>query len=174
MHALLLLLAALAVGDTAPALSTKDIKGRDVALPAPGQVVLLTFASKATGETAGDISKQIRVAHPEVAIYTVIDVSSYPRLLRGMVRSKIGSRHEDALKDDTALFQKAGKPVPPDLDQRIHLIPDFDASICKSFGMNDTGHQAGMAVVGKDGKVKALFVTTPTVEAVKAAVEKEL
>jgi hypothetical protein len=46
---------ALEAGDAAPALAAKDVRGRALAVPASGRVLLLSFASPADGEAVGEI-----------------------------------------------------------------------------------------------------------------------
>src|SRR4051812_17223069 len=127
--------AAPAVGDAAPAVNTKDIKGREVVVPASGKPMVLAFVAKATGDKAAAINREVRILHPEADVVTFVDVSSFPGFLHGMVKSKMGARHDEALKDDGEAFKKAGKPVPEDLDKRIHIVPDFDGKIVqKAYG----------------------------------------
>ena len=159
-------------GDAAPAVNTKDVKGRDVVVPAAGKPMVLAFVAKATGEKAAEINREVRLTHPEAEVVTFIDVSGYPGFLHGMVKGKVSSRHDEAVKDDTAAFKKAGKPVPEDLDKRIHLVPDFDAKIMNAYGAKDTDKQAHFVVVGADGKVAAAFEKTPTAADVTGALEK--
>ena len=168
------LAAAPAVGDSAPPISVKDIKGRAVTVPLPGTVSIVSFASKATGEKGGDLTRAVRLDHPDLNFVSIVDVSGYPGILHGIVKSKLSSRHDDGVKEDAAAFTKAGKPVPAKLDEQLHLVPDWDAKACKAYGATDTGKQAAIAVIGADGKIAALFLQTPKVDDVKAAVEKAL
>lgn len=168
------LAAAPVAGDAAPAINEHDVKGHAVTVPDTGKVMVLSFASKSTGEKAGDVTREIRVAHPDVVILSFIDLSGFPGFMRGIVKGKVSARQDDAVKEGKDAFKKAGKEAPADLDQRIHLVPDWDAGNCKKYGATDTGNQAVIAVIGADGKVKAIFDKTPSLADVQAAVEKEL
>ena len=160
-------------GDAAPAVNTKDVKGREIVVPAAGKPMVLAFVAKATGEKAAEINREVRLNHPEAEVVTFIDVSGYPGFLHGMVKGKISSCHDEAVKDDTAAFKKAGKPVPEDLDKRIHLVPDFDGKIVQNaYGAKDTDKQAHFVVIGADGKIAAAFEKTPTAADVTGALEK--
>ncbi len=159
-------------GDAAPSFSPTDVKDRTLSLPEAGHVMVLSFASKSTGESAGDLTRAIRVLHPEVRIFSFIDLSDFPGFMQVIVKSWMKARQEGAVKSARAAFIKVGRTPPDDLDSQIHIIPDFDASFCKAYGATDTEHQAHIVVVGADGKVKAVFAKTPSLDDLKAAVEK--
>lgn len=160
-----------AVGDAAPKLDVKDIRDRALAIPEPGRVMVLSFASKSTGEAAGDVTREIRVDYPDAPVLSFIDLSGFPGFLRGMIRKKILARQDGAVKDAKAAFTKAGKTPPTDVDALIHIIPDFDESSCKAYGAMDTGHTAKFVVIGADGRVAAVFEKTPKIDEVRAAVK---
>jgi len=169
----LLLAAPPKVGDAAPPLSCRDVMDRPVAAPDAGSVMVLSFASRSTGEKAGELTRGVRVRHPDVKILSFIDLSGFPGFMRGLIKGRIVKRQPGAVKDARDAFVKAGKTPPEDLDARIHIIPDFDAKYCKAYGANDTGHQAKMVVIGSDGTIKAAFSTTPSLDDLNAAVDKE-
>lgn len=160
-------------GDAAVPLAPEDALGRGLVVPAPGQVTLLSFASPATGEAAGEIARAIRVEHPTLEIFSFIDLSSYSRLVRGFVRREIAKRQAGAVEAARAAFAKAGKTAPPDLAARVHVIPDFDAEGCKAYGVGDTGKQPVMVLIGAEGRVEAIFAS-PSLAEVAAAVAREV
>ena len=160
-------------GDAAPPLEPEDIKGRALAVPAPGHVMLLSFASRSTAEAAGELTRAVRVEHPELEILSFIDVSGFPGFMHGVIEGQVAKRHEAALEATRAAFARAGKTAPDDLDARIHIIPDFDATSCKTYGASDTGNQAAIVLIGADGLVKAIFAKTPSAAELRAAVAKE-
>jgi len=159
-------------GDAAPPLAPRDIKGRALAVPAPGHLMLLSFASRSTAEAAGKITRAVRVEHPELEILSFIDLSRFPGFTHGVIEGQIMERHEATLNATRAAFARAGKTAPDDLDARIHIIPDFDATSFKAYGASDTGNQAAIALIGADGLVKAIFARTPSLAEVRAAVEE--
>jgi len=162
------------VGDAAPVIAMKDVKDREVAVPVAGQVMVLSFASKSTGETAGNITREVRVAYPEATILSFIDLSGFPGFLQSTVKGRVLARQPQAVTEARDAYLKAGKTPPDDLDARIHIITDFQASAAKAYGATDTGHQAQIVVIGTDGKVKALFAKTPAAGEVKDAVAAAL
>jgi hypothetical protein len=160
-------------GDAAPPLAPEDIKGRALAVPAPGHVVLLSFASPSTGEAVGEIARALRVEHPELEIFSFIDLSGYPGFMHGVARGQIAKRHAGAVEATRAAFTRAGKTAPDDLDARIHIIPDFDAKSCKAYGASSDGNQPMIVLIGANGRIKAIFAKTPSLAEVKAAVARE-
>ena len=168
-----LLLAAPKIGDPAPAVSVNDVKGRAVTVPEAGKPMVLALVSKATGEKAAEVTKEVRLAHPEATVITFIDLSGYPGFLQVMVKSKVKARHEEAVKDNADAWKKAGKVPPADLDARIHLVTDFDGKIvAKAYGATNSGKEAAFVVVAADGTVAAVFEKTPTGADVNGALDK--
>lgn len=165
---------ALEAGDAAPPLAPTDIRGRALAVPVPGRVSLLSFASSSTGEAAGEITRAIRLEHPDLEILAFIDLSGFPALARGFVTRELAQRHEEAVRKTQAAFAAAGKAAPADLDARVHIVPDFEAKSCKTYGAGDSGKQPVIVVVGAGGRVEAVFSKAPALGDVKAAVERAL
>lgn len=162
-----------AVGDAAPKLAVADVKGRAITIP-DGRVQVLSFASKSNGEVAGDVTRELRVRHPDVEVVSFVDLSGFPGILHGIIRSKILGRQPKAVRDAADAFTKAGKTPPADLDARIHIVPDFDEAPCKAYGANDTGHHYVLAVLTSAGTIAAMLPGDPTVDALDAAVTKVL
>jgi hypothetical protein len=156
-------------GERAPLLAPTDAEGRALSVPAPGRVTLLSFASPSNGESVGEIARAIRVVHPGIEIVSFIDVSGYPRIAHGLVRREMQKRQGSAVRATQEAFRRAGKSAPPDLAERVHIIPDFAASTFASYAVGDAGKRPVMLLVGADGLVKARF-EPPSLRAVDAAV----
>lgn len=134
--------------------------------------MLLSFASPSTGEAVGEIARALRVEHPELEILSFIDLSSFPGFVHGLVRSRIAKRHEAAVEATRAAFARAGKAAPADLDARIHIVPDFEAKSCKTYGVSDDGNQPRLVLIGADGRIEAIF-PNPSLAEVRAAIAQE-
>lgn len=160
-----------APGERAAPLAATDALGRELAVPVPGRLVLLSFASPSTGEAAGEIARALRVAHPDLEILSFIDLSSYPRLMRSFVQREIVKRQRGGVEQTRAAFAAAGKVAPEDLEQRVHVIPDFEAESCRRYGAGEGGRLPLMVLVGADGLVKATL-EAPTLVAVRDAVTR--
>jgi len=165
--------AALGPGDASPPLAPTDVKGRVLSVPAPGHAMLLSFASRSTAEAVGEIARAIRVEHPGLEILSFIDLSGLPGFMHEIVREQIAERQDGAVKATRAAFARAGKTAPVDLDARIHIIADFDAEGCKTFGASDAGGLPVIVLIGTDGLVKAIFRETSSLAEIESAVAKE-
>jgi hypothetical protein len=136
--------------------------------------MLLSFASDSTGEAVGEITRAIRVEHPQLEILALIDLSRFPGFARGFVAREIAKRHDAAVERTREAFVRAGKPAPDDLDARIHTVPDFEAKACERYGAGDAGSQPRIVLVGAEGRVAAVFTRTPMLAEVEAAVARTL
>lgn len=154
----------------APAFVATDAHKREVTVPPPGKALVLTFASKSTGEQAGNLLRAVRVAHPEVETLSVLDFSSYPRILRGTISKKVATRQTESVAASEAAYRAAGKTPPADLAARIHLAPDFEGNWCKLYGATGLGNTVVAVVIDKGGAIRARFSKTPTTEQLLAAV----
>lgn len=154
----------------APRMTIKDHRDREVTVPVAGQVTVLSFASRSTADRGSERARAIRVAHPEVAILEVMDLSSAPGFLAGKVKSKLAERHQKILADTQQAFTTAGRPVPADLEERIHIVPDWSAAAFKAYGATNADDEVQVAVIGRDGVVASFFDKTPTIGELDAAV----
>jgi hypothetical protein len=166
--------AALEAGEAAPALAATDVRGRALAVPVRGRVTLLSFASPSTGEAAGDITRAVRVEHPELEIVSFIDLSGFPAFAHGFLAREMEQHHQDAVRETQAAFARAGKRAPEDLDAHIHIVPDFEAKSCERYGASDLRRRPLLVVVGADGRVAAVFDEALALAGVRAAVAAAL
>jgi hypothetical protein len=156
----------------APRMSIKDHKERELAVPVPGRITVLSFASRSTADRGSERCRAVRVAHPEIEILEVMDVSSAPGFLAGKVKSKLADRHQTILADTTQAFAAAHKPVPADLDARIHIVADWSGAAFEAYGATGADDHAQIMVIDGDGGVVEFFATTPSDEALAAAVSR--
>jgi hypothetical protein len=176
--ALLLLAAAAAAGPPDPgqrarALRATDVRGREIAVPIPGRLTLLAFASFSNGEAVGAISRELRVDHPEIENLSFLDLSGVPRVARGLMRQAIVMRQAGAVEEMRKAFVRAGKVPPTDLHERAYVIPDFEAEHFAAYGVLDTDTRPRMMLIGADGVVKAVF-EAHSLEAARSAVDRAL
>ena len=114
--------------------------------------MLLSFASPAKGEAAGEIARAIGVELPTLAIFSFIDLSALPRPMRGFVKREFVKRQESAVRATRAAFVRAGRiahnlaaPVgrfgwPDQSDLRI-------ANVCGGEGSGRKGGRLPVAAV---------------------------
>lgn len=154
----------------APRMSARDHKDRELELPVPGRVTVLSFASHQTADRGSERCREVRVAHPDVEVVEVMNVSIAPGFLASKVKRKLAERHEQIMADTTRAFVDAHEAVPADLDKRIHIIPDWTGDAFRAFGATDTDHELEMAVIDDEGGLVEFFATTPSAAALDAAV----
>jgi peroxiredoxin len=156
----------LAPGQVAPAFSTKDAAGRPVAVPVAGQPILLFFANQSTAGAIAPVTTVVSPRHPDAVVYSVIDLTSVPRALRGFARSQVRAKQRDAVKAAADSWRAAGKSPPADLDEQIHLVPDFDGKIAARYGINGAGASAHLVIIDRQGRVVENDAKVPSATAV--------
>ena len=82
-------------------------------------------------------------------------------------------RQRSAVQETREAFARAGKPAPEDLDDHVHVIPDFSAESFARYGVGEAADRGAMVLIGTDGVVKA-FVEQPSIAALSAVIEAEL
>jgi hypothetical protein len=142
-------------GDAVPSGSFEDIAGdRTSTADYGGWVHVLTFADRESSEElkAWLSGAQIRAtrAHPElrVAYLSFADLSSVPRLLRGMVRPILRKSFEHSNDDLAESYRKVG--IEPDPEKvAFRFIPDWDGALLEVFGLRDaTAYRCWIALDG--------------------------
>jgi len=158
-------------GQLAARLTPSDARGRTLELPVPGRTTLLTFAGPSNGEAVGAISRALRVDHPELEVVALIDLSRYPRLLRGIARRAIVQREASALQETRQAFADAGRTAPSDLAERVFVVPDFEAACFERYGVRNSDARPLMVLVDAEGIVRSVFEAR-SLEHARAAMER--
>lgn len=154
----------------APRMTVKDHRGRALDVPALGQVTVLSFASKSTADQASARCRAVRVAHPDVKILELMDVSSVPGFMAGKVEGKLAERHETIVADTKAAFAAAHAAPPDDLEDRIHIVADWHADAFRAYGASNADAQVQIAVIDREGGLVSFFTSTPTDDELATAV----
>ncbi|MEI8084093.1 MAG: hypothetical protein WCI74_19820 [Actinomycetes bacterium] len=123
--------------------------GRSIDPRSTGETTVLLFHSSDTAEAAQDVNKAVR-ADPKyqdsaaVLVASVVDLSSVPRLVRKVAERAI-----------RGAYDKAAKALPAGVspEQYIVILPDWDGSVTKSFGLSNTGKTAALVVLNPQGTV---------------------
>lgn len=155
---------------SAPRMSVKDHKDRDLELPVPGRVTVLSFASRQTADRGSERCREVRVAHPDIEIVELMNVSSAPSFMANKVKGKLAERHDTIVADTTRAFSAAQKAAPANLEARIHIIADWNGDAFKAYGATNTEAELQMAVIDGDGGIVEFFATTPMAADLSAAV----
>lgn len=156
----------------APRMSVKDHKGRALELPVAGRITLLSFASRQTADRGSERCREVRVAHPDVEIVEMMNVSNAPSFLAGKVKSKLAERHETIVADTKHAFTAAKKQPPADLDARIHIVADWTGDAFKAYGATNTDNELQVAVIDPNGDIVELLAKTPTAAQIGAAIAR--
>jgi hypothetical protein len=156
----------------APRMAVTDHKERELEVPVQGRVTVLSFASRSTADRGSERCREVRVAHPDIEIVEFMNASAVPGILSNKVKGKLAERHESIASDTTRAFAAANKPLPADLDERIHIVPDWTGDAFKAYGATNTDNEVQIAVIDGDGAIVSFFTTTPTAAELDAAVAR--
>lgn len=122
---------------------------REVNLNKIGKPVVLLFHTQETAEAAASVNAALRAQDDykscdTLIIANVVNLKSVPKLFRGFA--------EKAMKES---YEKAASSLPPEVDPKgyVLILPDWDGSITKAFGLKDTNKVAGIAVLDNSGKI---------------------
>jgi len=156
----------------APRMAVKDHKARELELPVRGRVTVLSFASRSTADRGSERCREVRVAHPDVELVEFMNTSGVPGFVASKVKSKLADRHESIASATTKAFAAANKTPPADLDERIHIVPDWSGDAFKAYGATNTDNEVQIAVIDGGGAIVSFFTSTPTAEELNAAVAR--
>jgi len=156
-------------GDAAPEISFVDITGNASETGAyRSWVQILTFADRESSEVLKEWMRPAQIAatraHPELRVVymTFADLTSIPRLLRGLVRPVLEKTFEDSNEDLAAAYREIG--IEPDPDKVAFIFaPDWDGAHLEAFGLEDA--KAYHCWIVADGRVvEGLDASTPDQE----------
>ena len=161
-------------GDAAPEISFVDITGEATETGAyRSWVQVLTFADRESSEVLKEWMRPAQIAatraHPELRVVymTFADLTSIPRLLRGMVRPVLEKTFENSNEDLAAAYREIGVEPDPAMVEFI-FAPDWDGAHLETFGLEDAKSYHCWIVA--DGRVVAVLdASTPDREGHYAA-----
>jgi prolycopene isomerase len=127
--------------------------GREVTLTDIGKPAVLLFHTADTAEDAERINQAVRGVKEyqpseSVTIANVVDLHSVPKLFRSFA--------EKSMRDS---YTKAGSGLPQGEKPQDYVIilPDWDGSVTKGFGLSDTSKTVGLAVLDGNGGVVGTY-----------------
>jgi prolycopene isomerase len=141
---------AMAVQGQIPAITIKAIvSNREVKLNAIGKPAVLLFHTQETAAQAAAVNSSLRAQSnyqncDSLFIANIVDLHSIPTLFRGFAEKAMKESYDKAA---SALSKEAN---PADY---VFILPDWDGSVTKSFGLKDTNKSAGAAVLNRDGEL---------------------
>jgi peroxiredoxin len=89
----------------------------------------------------------------ELPVIGVSDLQSAPRAARIIVKSQLKKAYEEAVKDETATLQEAGKPPMSDPAKDVIMLMDWSGEAVGGFGLSGVDKQAVGVVVDGEGKI---------------------
>ncbi len=141
----------------APDFTLDHVVGRPVSLADyRGRPVVITFGGRDSGEQVRQIARTIRARYgdEELPIISVLDLHGVPRPLHGLVRGRLRSVYQEAVREATSDMRAQGRPVPPDMSTGIVLLPDWDGAVTRRFGLSGVDRQAVAVLIGGDGAIR--------------------
>lgn len=122
---------------------------REVNLSKLGRPAVLLFHTQETAEQAAAVNAVLRAQGDykncdSLIIANIVDLHAVPKLFRGFA--------EKAMKQS---YEKAATSLPPEADPKdyVLILPDWEGTITKTFGMKDTNKTAGAAVLDINGNI---------------------
>ena len=116
-----------------------------------GTPILLAFVDYRTASRMRDITATLRAVYPlhtDVLLVTVADMQVVPGLMRGVARGMMAGAYRTAAAEIPTGYDPA--------DQLI-ILPDWEAKICRAYGVADVGREPALALVDKNGRVHATY-----------------
>ncbi len=141
----------------APDFTLDHVVGHPVSLADyRGRPVVVTFGGRDGGEQVRQIARTIRDRYgdEELPIISVLDLHGVPRPLHGLVRGRLRSGYQEAVREATTDMRARGRPMPPDMSTAIVMLPDWDGAVTRSFGLSGVDRQAVAVLIDGDGAIR--------------------
>ncbi len=137
-----------------------------------GKVTVLSFTdqnSQALSTQAGIALGKRFMEHPRFQIATAVKV---PSMFKGLAAALLKAGQVKAREGAAKGFSKAGKPVPEDLDQRVHVLFDLDGKAAGALLSGWKSNHAQLLLVDGAGAVHGEFSDPDPENAVEALSEQ--
>ena len=147
-------------------IQAEDIRGRNVDTSVlRGGIILIGFATQKTSHAL--IEWQTEVGYDaqvtlkggkDIFIIVVADASSFPRIIKPIVKMKLKGTYKRANTRLVERFEEHQTKPPDDVNDIIHFIPDWTGDIVKAFGIAEDMDIPHIFLIGKDGAIVGHFV----------------
>lgn len=140
----------------APDFTLDHILGHKVSLSDyRGRTVVVVFGGRESAPQLKQGIGTIRSSHgpQELPVIGVSDLQGAPRAARIVVKSQLKKAYEEAVKDETATLQAAGKPPLADPPQEVIMLMDWSGEVVGGFGLTGVDKEAVGVVVDGAGKI---------------------
>lgn len=89
----------------------------------------------------------------QVQIASVSDLRAAPRPVRIIVKKQMRKAYDEAVEEQRAALEAAGKPLPPDPSSVIVMLMDWDGSVVDSFGVSGVDKEAVGLILDADQNI---------------------
>ncbi|MEW5848541.1 MAG: nuclear transport factor 2 family protein [Myxococcota bacterium] len=142
-------------------LRAEDSRGKTFDLRAQGgRLSCILCASRGVQDHAQLLAETLgeHLAGDErVLLVTLLDGTDVPRMLLPVARSAIATLRSHAVRQFQAAFKRHGKPLPPDVEDLIWFLPDYDGRLFAAVGVGLPLKSAAVAVVDAQGRLQGVF-----------------
>ena len=138
----------------APDFTLDHVLGHPVSLSEyRGRTVVVVFGGKDSAEQVKQGIDKIRRTHDpdELPVIGVSDLQEAPRAARIIVKSQLKKALEEAVADQSALLEAAGKP--PAEPKDVIMLLDWKGEVVSAYGLTDVGREAAAVVIDGDGRI---------------------
>ena len=140
----------------APDFTLDHVLGHSVSLgDFRGNKVVVVFGGRESAPQLKQGIGEIRSSYGpgELPVIGVSDLQGAPRAARIIVKSQLKKAYEEAVKDETATLQAAGKPPMSDPAKDVIMLMDWSGDVIASFGLSGVDKEAVGVVLDGDGKI---------------------
>ena len=145
------------VPDQAPDFTLDHVLGHSVSLgDFRGRTVVVMFGGRDSAEQIKSAAETIRRSRDpdELPILGISDLEAVPRPARIIAKGQLKKAFEEAVRDQTAQLEGAGKQPPEDPAKSVVMLMDWKGEVAPSFGLSGVDKEAAGVVVDGDGKVR--------------------
>jgi hypothetical protein len=109
-----------------------------------GQPMVLMFGGKDSADQLKNNVLAIRkgLRANQVQIVSVSDLRAAPRPARIIVKKQMKKAYEEAVSEQRAALEAAGKPLPADPSSVIVMLMDWSGGVVDSFGLTGVDREA--------------------------------
>jgi hypothetical protein len=121
-----------------------------------GKPVILVFNNAESAEQADKLNNAIRAQYRDyrtLPIITVVDLHSVPKLFRSVARSSMQKSFTQAATAARSEMQAGGMQTPDDMSHVVTILPDWDGSVTKQYGIGDVTKSAAMVLIDAQGEI---------------------
>jgi len=140
----------------APDFTLDHVLGHKVSLgDFRGRRVVVVFGGRESAPQLRQGIRTIRASHDpdELPVIGISDLQGAPRAARIIVKGQLKKAYEEAVKDQAATQQAAGKQPRADPSKDVVMLMDWSGEVVGAFGLSGVDKEAVGVVVDGDGTI---------------------